>query len=392
MSTKDWLEKDYYKILGVSKDAKPEEIKKAFRKLARENHPDANPGNANAERKFKEISEANSVLSDAKKRKEYDEQRSLFGGGGFRFPGAGGGRPGGFGGAGTSGVNMEDLFRNASGGDTNISDLFGNLFGGTTTRRSGGVRNPRRGIDIEGEVSIDFNQAVEGTTVQMQTVSDAPCAACRGTGAKSGTMPKVCQTCQGSGMKAAQSAGGFSIAEPCPDCRGRGLVVEDPCPECGGSGRGRSTNTMQVRIPAGVNDGQRIRIKGKGGAGENGGAPGDLYVLVNVRAHPVFGRKGDNLTLEVPVTFTEAALGAQIEVPTLNGPRVRLRVPAGTPNGRTFRVRGKGIRKSDGQHGDLLVTVAVQVPTHLSSQASDALKAYADAAGAGDPRAGLFTG
>ena len=389
MSTKDWLEKDYYKILGVSKDAKPEEIKKAFRKLARENHPDANPGNAAAEKKFKEISEANSVLSDPKKRKEYDEQRSLFGGGGFRFPGAGGGRPGGgYGGAG--GVNMDDLFRNATGGDTNISDLFGNLFGGTTTRRTGGVRNPRRGTDIEGEATIDFNQAVEGTTVQMQTVSDAPCAACRGTGAKSGTVPKVCSTCQGSGMKATQSAGGFAMAEPCPDCRGRGLVVEDPCPECGGSGRGRSTNTMQVRIPAGVNDGQRIRIKGKGGAGENGGAAGDLYVLVNVRSHPVFGRKGNNLTLEAPITFTEAALGAEIEVPTLNGPRVRLRVPAGTPNGRTFRVRGKGIRKSDGSYGDLLVTVAVQVPQHLSADAKRALEAYAAASGAGDPRASLF--
>lgn len=385
MSTKDWLEKDYYKVLGVSKDAKPEEIKKAFRKLARENHPDAHPGDAAAEKRFKEVSEANSVLSDPKKRKEYDEQRSLFGGGGFRFPG-GGGRSEGFG-----GVNMEDLFRNATGGDTNISDLFGNLFGGTTSRR-GGVRNQRRGTDIEGETTIDFNQAVEGTTVQMQTVSDAPCAACRGTGARSGTVPKVCPTCQGSGMRASQSAGGFSMAEPCPDCHGRGLVVEDPCPECGGSGRGRSTTTMQVRIPAGVNDGQRIRIKGKGGAGEHGGPPGDLYVLVHVRSHPVFGRKGAHLTLEAPVTFTEAALGAEIEVPTLNGPRVRLRVPAGTPNGRTFRVRGKGIRKKDGERGDLLVTVAVQVPKHLSADARAALEAYEAVAGAGDPRAALFAG
>ena len=385
MSTKDWLEKDYYKILGVSKDAKPEEIKKAFRKIARENHPDAKPGDKKAEAKFKEASEANSVLSDPKKRKEYDEQRSLFGSG-FRFPGAGGTRPGGFGAPG--GPSMEDLFRNATSGNQDISDLFGGLFGGTTSRRT--TRNPRRGTDIEGEVSIDFTQAVEGTTVAMQTVSDAPCSSCRGTGAKAGTVPKVCTTCQGSGMKESQTSGGFAIAEPCPDCRGRGLVVDDPCPDCSGSGRARSTNTMQVRVPAGVTDGQRIRIKGKGGAGENGGPPGDLYVLVNVRPHPVFGRKGDNLTLVVPVTFPEAALGADIEVPTLNGPRVRLRIPAGTPNGRTFRVRGKGVRKANGDHGDLLVTVDVQVPSSLSAEAEAALRHYADVAGSGNPRAGLF--
>ena len=385
MSTKDWLEKDYYKILGVSKDAKPEEIKKAFRKIARENHPDAKPGDKKAEAKFKEASEANSVLSDPKKRKEYDEQRSLLGSG-FRFPGAGGTRPGGFGAPG--GPSMEDLFRNATSGNQDISDLFGGLFGGTTSRRT--TRNPRRGTDIEGEVSIDFTQAVEGTTVAMQTVSDAPCSSCRGTGAKAGTVPKVCTTCQGSGMKESQTSGGFAIAEPCPDCRGRGLVVDDPCPDCSGSGRARSTNTMQVRVPAGVTDGQRIRIKGKGGAGENGGPPGDLYVLVNVRPHPVFGRKGDNLTLVVPVTFPEAALGADIEVPTLNGPRVRLRIPAGTPNGRTFRVRGKGVRKANGDHGDLLVTVDVQVPSSLSAEAEAALRHYADVVGSGNPRAGLF--
>lgn len=386
MSTKDWIEKDYYKVLGVSKDAKPEEIKKAFRKIARENHPDQHPGDAKAEARFKEASEANSVLSDPKKRKEYDEQRSLFGGGGFRFP-SGAGRPG----SAPGGASMEDLFRNATSGDNNISDLFGNLFGGTTTRRTPGAgRQPRRGTDIEGEVTIDFADAVAGTTVSMQTVSDAACAACRGTGARSGTVPKVCPTCQGAGMKASQSAGGFSIAEPCPDCRGRGLVVDDPCPDCGGSGRARSTNTMQVRVPAGVNDGQRIRIKGKGAAGENGGPAGDLFVLVHVRSHPVFGRKGDNLTIDTPVTFTEAALGADIEVPTLGGPRVRLRVPVGTPNGRTFRVRGKGVRKANGEHGDLLVTVNVEVPGTLNEDAVEALKHFEDAVGATNPRERLF--
>ncbi len=387
MSTKDWLEKDYYKVLGVSKDAKPEEIKKAFRKIARENHPDQHPGDAKREKRFKEASEANSVLSDPKKRAEYDEQRSLFGGGGgFRFPG--GGRPGGFGGGG--GPSMEDLFRNATGGDTNISDLFGNLFGaGASARRTAPPRTERRGTDIEGEVTIDFTQAVDGVTVPMQTISDAPCSACRGTGAKSGTVPRVCPTCQGAGMKSTPGQGGFSFAEPCPDCRGRGLIVDDLCPVCSGSGRGRSTRTMQVRIPAGVTDGQRIRIKGKGGAGENGGPPGDLYVLVHVEPHPVFGRRGDNITIDVPVTFPEAALGAEIDVPTLKGPSVRLRIPAGTPNGRTFRVRGKGVSKANGTHGDLLVTVAVQVPSELPDAARTALKAYADAAGGGNVRAHL---
>ncbi|MCB0892741.1 MAG: molecular chaperone DnaJ, partial [Propionibacteriaceae bacterium] len=362
MSTKDWIEKDFYKVLGVSKDAKPDEIKKAFRKLARENHPDQNQNDPKAEQRFKDISEANSVLSDPAKRKEYDEARSLFGGGGFRFPGGG------------QGPSMEDLFRNAGGSGAgaasgNISDLFGNLFGGTSTRRTTTQRGPRRGQDIEGEATIDFTDAVEGVTVTMQTVSDEACGACSGTGAKSGTLPRVCPTCQGSGMETSTSGGVFAVSEPCHDCRGRGLIVEEPCPVCGGSGRGRSTRSMQVRIPAGVTDGQRIRIKGKGGAGENGGAPGDLYVLVHVRPHKLFGRKGDNLTLTVPVTFTEAALGAEVSVPTLNGQRVTLKLGPGTPNGRTFRVRGRGVHKNDGSTGDLLVTVEVQVPNQLNDTA-----------------------
>ncbi|MBP8918960.1 MAG: molecular chaperone DnaJ [Micropruina sp.] len=383
MSTKDWLEKDYYKVLGVSSDAKPDEIKKAFRKLARENHPDQNHNNPEAEKRFKDISEAHSVLSDTKKRKEYDEARSLFGGGGFRFPGGG------------QGPSMEDLFRNAGGGAAaggNISDLFGNLFGGTSTRRTTTTRGPRRGQDIEGEATIDFTDAVEGVTVTMQTVSDEACAACSGTGAKSGTLPKVCPTCQGSGMQTSTSGGVFAVSEPCQDCRGRGLIVEEPCPVCAGSGRGRSTKSMQVRIPAGVTDGQRIRIKGKGGAGENGGAPGDLYVLVHVRPHKLFGRKGDNLTLTVPVTFTEAALGADISVPTLSGQRVTLKIGPGTPNGRTFRVRGRGVHKPNGTTGDLLVTVEVQVPNALTDTAKEALESFAAALGDGDPRASLYGG
>ena len=383
MSTKDWIEKDFYKTLGVSKDAKPEDIKKAYRKLARANHPDQNPGNAEAERRFKEISEANDVLSSETKRKEYDEARRLFGAGGFRFPGSGGQRPGA--------PSMDDLFRNA--GDGGLGDIFGGLFNGgaaTRTQRFSTARGPRRGSDVEGEVTVDFIQAIEGVTVGMQMVSDSACEACHGTGAKAGTIPHVCPTCEGSGMQTSTSGGVFAVTEPCRDCRGRGMVVDDPCPVCHGSGRGKSTKTMQVRIPAGVTDGQRIRLKGKGGAGENGGAAGDLYVIVHVRPHPIFGRKGDNLTLTAPVTFNEAALGAEIEVPTLGGAPVKLRVPPGTPNGRTFRVRGKGVAKRDASKGDLLVTVEVIVPESLNEQARQALTSYAEAVGSVNPRAKLF--
>ncbi|HET9873708.1 MAG TPA: molecular chaperone DnaJ [Propionibacteriaceae bacterium] len=382
MSTKDWIEKDFYKVLGVSKDATADEIKKAYRKLARDNHPDQNPGNPEAERRFKEVSEANDVLSNEGKRKEYDEARRLFGGGGFRFPRGGGSH---------GGSPVDDLFRSASQGDANFSDLFGGLFNNPGMRTRTSSRGPRRGSDVEGEVSVEFVQAIEGVTVGMQMVSDAPCAACHGTGARSGTVPHVCPTCQGSGMQTSASGGVFAVTEPCKDCRGRGMVVDDPCPVCNGSGRGRSTRTMQVRIPAGVTDGQRIRLKGKGGAGENGGAPGDLYVVVHVKPHPLFGRKGDNLTLTVPVTFAEAALGAEIEVPTLGGLPVRLRIPAGTPNGRTFRVRGKGVARRDGSHGDLLVSVEVVVPESLNDQARRALNTYAQAVGIENPRAKLFS-
>ncbi len=385
MSTKDWLEKDYYKVLGVSKDAKPEEIKKAFRKLARANHPDQHPGDNKAENRFKEVSEANAVLSDPEKRKEYDEARSLFGGGGFRFPRGGGGNT-----AGPS--SMDDLFRHATAqGDPGLGDIFGNLFGQAGgTRRTSGSRGPRRGSDIEGEVSVNFNDAVHGTTVGVQMVSEAACEACRGTGAKAGTVPTVCQTCQGSGMQASTAGGVFSVTEPCRDCRGRGLVVEDPCAVCHGSGRAKSSRTMQVRIPAGVTDSQRIRVKGKGGAGENGGAAGDLYVLVHVLGHKVFGRKDDHLTVTVPVTFPEASLGAEIDVPTLEGTKVTLKIPAGTPNGRTFRVRGRGVSRSNGTKGDLLATVEVLVPDELNADARRALEDYRTAVGVSDPRAGLF--
>ena len=366
MSTKDWVDKDYYKVLGVSKNASGDEIRKAFRKIASQNHPDRNPGDKKAEARFKEASEANSVLSDPKKRKEYDDARSLFGGGGFRFPKAGSSHGGG-------------------------SAGFGNLFGGGGggSRKQTG-RGPRRGADVEAKASLTFQQAVEGTTVSLRMPSDSPCTACRGTGAKAGTLPKVCPTCEGSGMHSAEVGGVFSMSEPCPDCRGRGLIVETPCPECDGSGRGKTTSSLQVRIPAGVQDGQRVRLKGKGAAGENGGAKGDLYVEVSVEPHKLFGRDGHNLTLDVPVTIGEASLGAEIAVPTLQGPSVKLRLPAGTSNGAKMRVRGKGVRKSDGSMGDLIVTINIQVPEHLTDEAKAALKAFTDASNQANPRVGLF--
>lgn len=377
MSTKDWLEKDYYAVLGVSKGASSDEIKKAFRKLARENHPDRHAGDKAAESRFKEVSEAYDVLSDADKRKEYDEARKLFGAG-FRFPGSGG----------SSGSFVDDSFRRATNGDGGLGDLLGGMFG-QGSRRPGG-RGPRRGHDIEGEQTIDFRDAIDGVTVSLVISSDEACANCHGTGARPGTSPRVCPTCQGSGMESSSAGGVFAVSEPCRDCRGRGLIVDDPCPVCNGSGRATATAPLQIRIPAGVNDGQRIRIKGKGGPGQNGGASGDLYVVVHVRPDPVFGRSGEHVTIAVPVTFSEAALGAQVEVPTLSGGSVRLKLSPGTRNGQVLRVRGRGVSKPNGKRGDMLVTVEVIVPQHLSPEARAALEAYRLAAEEPDPRGPLF--
>ena len=381
MSNADWLEKDFYKTLGVSKEASAEEIKKAYRKLARTNHPDSNAGDSAAEERFKSISEAYSVLSDPERRKQYDEQRSLFGTGGFRVP-RGGTTPGG------TTFDLGDLFGPGGSGGGGLGDILGGIFTGNRTRPT--TAQPRRGADVETEASISFGQAVEGVTVPLRMTSDAPCSACSGTGARSGTIPKVCPTCEGTGMQTSSQGGVFALTEPCRQCRGRGLIVEDPCPVCHGSGRGTSSRTMQVRIPAGVQDNQRIRLRGKGAPGERGGPAGDLYVTVHVQPHPLFGRSGDNLTLTVPVTFDEAALGAEVKVPTLDGAPVTVRIPPGTPNGRTFRVRGRGGRRRNGTRADLLVTVEVVVPKELSESAKDALAAYRQAANGTDPRAALF--
>jgi molecular chaperone DnaJ len=389
MSTKDWLEKDFYKVLGVSKTAEADEIKKAYRKLARQYHPDSNGGDAKAEAKFKEVSEAYDVLGDAKKRKEYDEARRLFGGGAFRMPGSrmpgSGGQPGG----GFGGFDVGDLFNRApGGGGGGLGDILGGVFGGGT--RTTTPQRPRRGQDIESEATIDFADAVNGVTVSLRMTSDEPCKTCHGTGAKYGTVPKVCLKCEGTGMQTSVQGGVFAMTEPCTECKGRGLVVDQPCETCHGSGRGQSSKTMQTRIPAGVQDGQRIRLKGKGAAGERGGPPGDLYVTVHVRPHKLFGRQGEHLTLTVPVTFSEAALGAEIKVPTLDGMPVTVRIPPGTANGSKLRVRGKGSARRDGTRGDLLLTIDVQVPHDLSDEQRAKLQEFSSATTQPDPRAGLF--
>jgi molecular chaperone DnaJ len=381
MSTKDYLEKDYYKTLGVAKTAKQAEIKAAYRKLARKYHPDANKGDASAEAKFKEISEAYSVLSDEKHRKEYDEARTMFGGG-FRVPTGARTGQGGFG-----GFDLGDIFSGAGDAGGRLGDILGGVFGGGG--RTTSANRPRRGQDVETETTLTFGDAIDGVTVPLRLTGEGPCPTCHGTGAKAGTVPRVCPSCQGTGLES-KSQGSFGISEPCHECHGRGLVVDDPCPDCSGSGRAMSSRSIQVRIPAGVADGQRIKLKSKGAPGERGGPAGDLYVRVHVKPHSVFGRSRDDLTVSVPVTFPELTLGAEIKVPSHRGAPVTVRIPSGTPNGRIFRVPGKGVRRKDGTTGSLLVTVQVQVPSKLNGKAKGAIEDLREATAGQDPREELL--
>ncbi len=375
----DWAQKDFYQELGVKKDATTDEIKKAYRKLARANHPDSNPGDTAKHEKFKSVAEAYDVVGDPEKRKKYDEMRSLYGGGGGFGRGGGGG-----------GFNLDDLLRDRAGtGGGGFGDVFGDLFGGGRRTQQARPR-PQKGQDVETAATISFTDAIDGVTISLRLTSDAPCPDCSGTGGKPGTKPHICPECEGAGFVVSSVGGAFSMNETCPRCGGRQLIYDEACPTCHGSGFGMSARTIQARIPAGVKDGQKIRLRGKGGAGENGGPAGDLFVNVKVSAHRVFGRKGDNLTIAVPVSFDEAALGADIKIPTLGGAPVTLKVPAGTPNGRTFRVRGKGARKSDGTNGDLLATVEVQVPANLDEAARQAVEAYREATSGQPLRANLF--
>lgn len=364
---REWFEKDYYKVLGVSEKAPAKDITRAYRKLARELHPDANPGDAAAEEKFKEISAAYDVVGDETKRKEYDEVRAMgpMGAAGFGGPGGGGG--GGFR-PGPGGFNFE-------GGD--ISDLLGGMFGGGRRGgRTGRGTGPQRGADLEASLHLPFREAVAGVETTLHITSDMPCGTCHGSGARPGTSRTTCGNCHGRGVLD-DNQGMFSFSQPCGACGGEGSIITDPCPSCRGRGIERRPREVRVRIPAGVADGQRIRLAGRGGAGRNGGPAGDLHVLVHVDADALFGRDGRNITITVPVTFSELALGVKLTVPTLDDKPVTLKIPAGTPTNKVFRVKGRGVATKKGT-GDLLVTVQVTVPTELSTEQRRAIESLAE--------------
>lgn len=383
----EWANKDYYGDLGVSSSASAADIKKTYRRLARENHPDSHPGDTAAEEKFKRIAEAYDVVGDEEKRKEYDQLKSMIGSGG-RF-GGGSGFPGGFRSTQTD-FNIDDLsdiFGGAAGqaGDGGLGDILGGFF-----NRGGGAggRNarPSRGADVETEITIDFREAAKGTTFPVELTGEAPCTDCHGSGSRTGKTT-TCPVCSGSGY-VRENSGAFGMARPCANCGGTGEVIEDPCPTCRGTGTVRRTRSITVRIPAGVEDGQKVRLAGQGEAGPNGTPSGDLFVTVRVRDDEVFTRSGDDLEVTVPVSFGELALGAAVTVPTLDKP-VKVKIPAGTPNGRTLRVKGRGIPRKTGA-GDLLVTVEVAVPKDLDANAMSALRTYTQAEkdSGFDPRSG----
>jgi molecular chaperone DnaJ len=365
---REWFEKDYYKVLGVSEKAPAKDITRAYRKLARELHPDANPGDAAAEERFKEVSAAYDVVGDETKRKEYDEVRAMgpMGAAGFGGPGGPGGagfRPG------PGGFNFE-------GGD--ISDLLGGMFGGGGRRggRAGRGTGPQRGADLEASLHLPFREAVAGVETTLHITSDMPCGTCHGSGSRPGTSRTTCANCHGRGVLD-DNQGMFSFSQPCGACGGEGSIITDPCPSCRGRGIERRPREVRVRIPAGVADGQRIRLAGRGAAGRNGGPAGDLQVLVHVDADALFGRDGRNLTIVVPVTFSELALGVKLTVPTLDDKPVTLKIPAGTPTNKVFRVKGRGVATKKGT-GDLLVTVQVTVPAELTKEQRSAIEALAD--------------
>jgi molecular chaperone DnaJ len=351
MAERAWLETDYYKVLGVESSATDKEVTRAYRKLAKKHHPDTNPG---SEERFKEISAAYDVLGDAAKRKDYDEVRRL-------GPMAGGFGEPGFRTTGGSTFTVGDL------GD--LGDLFGGLFG---SRR----RAPRRGADVDAALHLSFEDAVRGVTTAVHLPTDAPCHTCRGTGAAPGTTPVPCERCHGRGVLD-DDKGMFSLSTVCPVCNGRGSRIDTPCPSCHGSGREASSRSVKVRIPAGVEGGQRIRVKGKGQAGQQGGPAGDLFVTVHVSKDPRFGRRGRNLTTHVRVSFAQATLGTEASAATLDGP-VTLRIPPGTAPGTTMRVKGRGVPgQGTKAAGDLLVTVDVTVPTELTDEQRAAVEAMA---------------
>jgi molecular chaperone DnaJ len=373
--------RDPYKTLGVDRKASEEEIKKAYRKLARQYHPDRNPGDESSEERFKEVQEAYSILSDPAKRKQYDSGGGIFGG----FDPSAFRRGGGAGGAG-----------GPAGGFGGISDILSDLFGsggapgGPGGPGAGGRSAPQRGRDLETEVHIGFDQAMEGAQVPVAVTMSATCPTCNGSGAKPGTQPTVCSRCQGRGIES-QGQGLFSISQPCSKCGGTGTEIKDPCPTCHGSGQTRQVKRYRANVPAGVKDGSRVRLAGKGEPGRRGGPPGDLYVITRVADSGIFRRKGENLEVDVPITIPEAIRGATVEVPTLNGSK-RIRVPAGTQHGSVQRLRGEGPPKLGGKgRGDIHYRLTIDVPRSLNKKQKQAVDSLADAT-ADNPRDRLFEG
>lgn len=378
MTQREWAEKDYYADLGVSSSASQSDIKKAYRQLARDNHPDKHPGDKAAEERFKKAAEAYDVLGDEKKRKEYDELKAMLWSGGFGGPGF----PGGF----QGGQGFEDIFRDRGfTGDGGLGDIFGGLFNrGGHSRPSAA---PTRGADVETSITLEFREAAAGTTLPIQLSGEAPCTDCHGSGSTSGN-PSVCGDCNGTGYTS-ENRGAFGFSAPCTKCGGTGRVITDPCATCNGKGTTRRTRSITVRIPAGVEDGQKVRLAGQGEAGPNGKPAGDLFVTVSVKPDKVFTRKGDDLEITVPVSFGELALGGTITVPTLEAP-VKLKIPVGTPSGRVLRVRGRGVQRASGIKGDLLVKLEIDIPKNMGAAETSALRTYVQAEkDAGyDPRAG----
>jgi len=344
---------DYYEVLGVARNASEADIKKAYRRAAQKYHPDRNPDDEEAVNKFKQAKEAYEILSDAQKRAAYDQ----FGHAGVDAS-AGGGQ-----GAGFRGGNFSDIF----------GDVFGDIFGGG--RAGGGAPNVYRGADLRYNLELNLEEAVAGTTVKIRVPSHVTCKACNGTGAKKGSSPVTCSTCGGHGQVRIQQ-GFFSLQQTCPNCHGKGTIIKDPCGTCHGQGRVKEQKTLSVKIPAGVDSGDRIRLAGEGEAGENGGPSGDLYVQIKVRPHPIFSREENDLFCEVPISFATAVLGGELDVPTLEG-RVKLKIPPETQTGKVFRLRGKGVKSvHGGAVGDLMCRVEVETPVHLNRKQKELLEEF----------------